>query len=417
MSKKNAYVVLPAGTSSQRGRKVSPKNTSSSGQNTTIRRNTMPHKQNKIPFERSMPVVKASELLGYIEYFYPTMPLFLWGKPGIGKSSIVKQFAQKKGLPLLDIRASLMDPTDLKGIPTYDKDEKHTVWLPNDFWPREGTQGILFLDELNRAPESVQNALLQLILDRRLLNYQLPEGWYIIAAGNSEDDDIGVSNLSYAFANRFAHLRLQADIHSWLAWAADNGIHPAICNYLELSPQNLCTLDMIIKENNSSTYVFATPRSWENFSKQLYAIEEAFSSKDEAETSILVIGGALIGAVVTDFLHFYKQQEEFVNIEAIQKNPQNYPLPRQISYLHKLIPYFAEKTNEMNAEALLTYILRFPQELQMLYLKTASEKIDIIKQTEAGKKLLEIHEKYILQLGEGTGSSFDRVQKTGGRRR
>ena len=110
------------------------------------------------------------------------VPTFLWGAPGIGKSSIVKQIADEKGLDFIDLRLALMDPTDLKGIPFYDKETHTALWAPPAFLPREG-EGILFLDELNSAAPAVQSSAYQLILDRRIGEYELPDGWAIVAAG------------------------------------------------------------------------------------------------------------------------------------------------------------------------------------------------------------------------------------------
>jgi len=115
------------------------------------------------------------------------VPTFLWGAPGIGKSSIVKQIAQSRGIGFIDLRLALMDPTDLKGIPFYDKESHTALWAPPAFLPKEG-EGILFLDELNSAAPSVQASAYQLILDRKVGEYELPDGWAIVAAGNREGD-------------------------------------------------------------------------------------------------------------------------------------------------------------------------------------------------------------------------------------
>uniref|UniRef100_UPI0025DB766D AAA family ATPase n=1 Tax=Sulfuricurvum sp. TaxID=2025608 RepID=UPI0025DB766D len=103
------------------------------------------------------------------------IPTFLWGAPGIGKSSIIKQIARESGIECIDLRLSLMDPTDLKGIPFYEKDSHSALWAPPSFLPREG-RGILFLDELNSAAPAVQASAYQLILDRKVGEYTLPEG-------------------------------------------------------------------------------------------------------------------------------------------------------------------------------------------------------------------------------------------------
>ena len=116
-------------------------------------------------------------------------PVFLWGAPGVGKSQIVSQVAAMRGMALRDIRAVLLDPVDLRGLPRL-TDAGTAVWCPPAFLPGAGDppQGILFLDELNAAPPLVQAACYQLILDRAIGEYRLPDGWSIVAAGNREKD-------------------------------------------------------------------------------------------------------------------------------------------------------------------------------------------------------------------------------------
>ena len=112
-------------------------------------------------------------------------PIMMWGAPGIGKSDIVKQIADAEGREVIDIRLPLWEPTDIKGIPYYNSKENNMVWaspaeLPTD--PK--SKAIVFLDELNSAAPAVQAAAYQLILNRRVGQYHLPEGVSIVAAGN-----------------------------------------------------------------------------------------------------------------------------------------------------------------------------------------------------------------------------------------
>ncbi len=128
------------------------------------------------------PAISTSELYNTIDLLIKTdTPLFIHGSPGIGKSYIVADVAQKRGLTLVDVRLSQMDPVDLRGIPSIK--EEQTVWMPPVFFPKDpDSEGILFLDELNAAPPSVQAAIYQLVLNRQMGEYLLPKGWRIICA-------------------------------------------------------------------------------------------------------------------------------------------------------------------------------------------------------------------------------------------
>jgi len=172
------------------------------------------------------------------------LPAFVWGPPGIGKSSIVAQIAEAKGLEFLDLRLALLDPTDLKGIPFFDPENRQGVWAPPSFLPDDpGSRGILFLDEINSAPPAVQASAYQLVLDRRVGEYELPEGWSIVAAGNRENDRGVVYRMPPPLANRFVHLEMEAVLEDWKAWAYRSGVSPELIAYLSYDPGRLFAFD------------------------------------------------------------------------------------------------------------------------------------------------------------------------------
>jgi hypothetical protein len=205
--------------------------------------------------------MKASEITAVVnQLIIQKLPVFIWGAPGIGKSSIVKEIARKNGLEFIDLRLSLLDPTDLKGIPFFDEQNREGVWAKPSFLPREDdeSQGILFLDEINTAPPAVQASAYQLILDRRVGEYQLPEGWSIIAAGNRENDRGVVYRMPPPLANRFVHLEMEVDFEDWKHWAYSKGIDASIIAFLAFDKAMLFGFDPASNEKS-----FATPRSWE----------------------------------------------------------------------------------------------------------------------------------------------------------
>jgi hypothetical protein len=181
--------------------------------------------------------------------FFSTM---IWGPPGIGKSSIVAQTAAAHGLECIDVRLSQLAPTDLRGLPV--PEDGLSRWYPPEFLPRQGA-GILFLDEVNLAPPAMQGMAQQLILDRRVGSYVVPEGWFIWAAGNRKEDRAAVFDMPAPLANRFIHLVVEPDFESFKAFALTHNIHEQILAFLAFRPELLHKLD-------PHQPAWPSPRSW-----------------------------------------------------------------------------------------------------------------------------------------------------------
>lgn len=186
-------------------------------------------------------------------------PVMLWGPPGVGKSQMVAQIGAKHGVPVIDIRLSQMEPSDLRGIPF--RSEQSVEWavpalLPNE--QRHGVEGILFLDEITSAPPSVSAAAYQLILDRRLGEYQVPDGWAIFAAGNRQGDRGVTYSMPAPLANRFSHFEVETHLDDWVTWAYRNGIDERVIAFLRFRPELLFDFDPA-----HNPVAFPSPRSWE----------------------------------------------------------------------------------------------------------------------------------------------------------
>ena len=155
-------------------------------------------------------------------------PVFLWGPPGIGKSDIVAQVTKSFANSLLiDIRLSLWDPTDIKGVPYFDANISKMVWgapeeLPDDALAAQYDNIVVFFDEMNSAAPAVQAAAYQLILNRRVGKYKLPDNVIIVAAGNRESDKGVTYRMPMPLANRFLHIEMRSDFNTWQNWAIIN---------------------------------------------------------------------------------------------------------------------------------------------------------------------------------------------------
>ena len=198
----------------------------------------------------------AEVLALLVEARQPTM---VWGPPGAAKSMIARQVATAANRRYVDVRALLLDPVDLRGIPWRDSADR-TRWAPPVFLPPSDDPGLwlINLEELPSAVPMVQAALYQLFLERKCGEYELPEGASLIACGNRSQDRAVVHSMPTPLSNRLVHLEIRVDARDWLAWGAANGIAPEVLFFIELEPDLLHDFDPKSKE-----HAFPTPRSWE----------------------------------------------------------------------------------------------------------------------------------------------------------
>ena len=192
-------------------------------------------------------------------------PVMLWGPPGIGKSEIIEQIGKNTNRNVIDLRLLLLEPTDLRGIPYFNSKSNKMDWAPPvDLPANDNDTSILFLDEINAAPQSVQAAAYQLILNRRIGTYKLPDGVSIVAAGNRESDRGVTYRMPSPLANRMLHIEMAVNFEDWQTWATNNNIHPDVVGYLTFAKNDLYDFDP-----RSSSRAFATPRSWSFVSDML----------------------------------------------------------------------------------------------------------------------------------------------------
>jgi hypothetical protein len=191
----------------------------------------------------------------------------LWGTRGVGKSSIVRQVAEHFGVPLVDLRLTTIEPVDIRGAIYADEVLSKTVWFPPEFLPSaDRREGILFLDELTAADQRLQISAYSLILDRRVGNYHLPDGWQIIAAGNASFHGAISHDMGTALADRMFHFNVQTAIDAFLAHAVQSSFAPAVMAYLKVRPDKL---DDTAAQLASDYLIGASPRGWEDISNVL----------------------------------------------------------------------------------------------------------------------------------------------------
>ncbi len=246
-------------------------------------------------------------------------PVMLWGPPGVGKSQMVTQVAEKNQVPVIDIRLSQMEPSDLRGIPF--RIENSVEWAVPSMLPnaeRHGLKGILFLDEITSAPPSVSAAAYQLILDRKLGNYEVPEGWAIFAAGNRQGDRGVTYTMPAPLANRFSHYDVDVNLDDWVAWAWDQGINERVIAFLRFRPDLLFDFDPA-----HNPVAFPSPRSWEFANNALHKFE------DHPELFLGALQACVGPAAGVELNAFIDSLEQMPDLDAIIAG-ENVSAPREI---------------------------------------------------------------------------------------
>lgn len=349
-----------------------------------------------------MKAINHNELEYLIKTAYnKKLPLFVHGSIGIGKSDTVKKVAQdiakQQNMDFIDhmeqdgkfcfvdVRISQLDPTDLRGIPIADGNV--TKWLiPNWLPQKEKSKGILFFDELNTAPPSIQASCYQLILDRRLGDYELPKGWLIVSAGNRLEDKANIFDLPAPLSNRFIHIELETpDIDAWLEWGIKNDIDTRVLTFLKFKPQFLYKFDEKTKEK-----AFPTPRTWE-FTSRLIKDNENLEELD-------ILIASSVGEAISLEMTAYIKLKSKLDIDQILKNPTKAKLPKdEVDLKYALVSAIVErfKKDRKLIKPLLQIGNRLSPEFTILLLKMVRE-IDktILRKNVETKEFKEIVNSY-----------------------
>lgn len=246
-------------------------------------------------------------------------PVMLWGPPGVGKSQMVAQVAARHDVPVIDIRLSQMEPSDLRGIPF--RTGGVVDWAVPAILPdaqRHGEYGILFLDEITSAAPTVSAAAYQLILDRRLGEYRVPDGWAIFAAGNRQGDRGVTYSMPAPLANRFSHFTVEAHLDDWVAWAYAHGIDERLIAFLRFRPDLLFDFD---PAHNPAA--FPSPRSWE------FAHRALIKFGDHSQLLLSALQACVGPAAGIEIKAFVDNLDNLPDIDAILRG-EEVPVPKEV---------------------------------------------------------------------------------------
>lgn len=324
-------------------------------------------------------------------------PVMLWGAPGLGKSEVIEQIAKSQNRPVIDVRLALWDPTDIKGIPYYDANSSSMVWAPPAELPSDpDSNAILFLDELPNAAPSVQGSAFQLILNRRVGQYVLPDGVDIVAAGNRQSDRGCAYKMPTPLANRFIHLNIKPVFDDWLEWATENFVHPDVVGYVSFAKQDLHNFDP-----KSQSMSFPTPRSW-------FFVSELIKDEDlgvDSPTLATLVSGAIGDGVALKFLAHRKIASKLPKPSEIIKGKVKTLETDEVSAMYSLVVSLCYELKELHdnkaknfhvaCDNFLNYLMaNMPTEIVVMAVKIALTTYKINLDPHKMKSFTDFHNRY-----------------------
>jgi hypothetical protein len=257
------------------------------------------------------------------------LPVFLWGKPGVGKSDLIRTFAHAHRMDLIDLRLTTLESCDLRGLPRINHETGETEWVRPEFLPRQDVPVVIFLDELTAAEPRIQASAYQLILDRSIGKHRLPEQAWVVGAGNAPEDGAVSYGMGTALADRFVHLNVIASPDDWIEWAMTADIAPEVVTFIRVRPE---MLDSCGGQERTEQLVNPSPRSWERVSRVL-------TETGDARARSIAVNGLVGEAVAVQFFHTLEEIGQLPPISRLLMMPARQAarqVPGTISALYRL---------------------------------------------------------------------------------
>ena len=290
---------------------------------------------------------------------------FIKGSPGIGKSDIIRQVAEELNLKVIDFRLSQADPTDLQGFPGVV--EGRSTFYPGEMFPIEGDEipagyngWLLFLDEMNSAPLSVQAAAYKLCLDKQIGQYSLHKNVAIVGAGNKSTDKAITQRIGTAMQSRLVHLNMAVDPDHWLKWANVAGIDHRITSFIEFRKELLHKFDPSHADDT-----FACPRTWA-FLSDIIKGKEKLSHID-----VVTAAGTVGEGCALEFKGFSEIFQSLPKISEIMNKPDTVKIPNEPSVHYALAGLISYEVNVNNINNLSKFVERLPADFQVVTWKSA----------------------------------------------
>jgi hypothetical protein len=303
-------------------------------------------------------------------------PVMIHGAPGLGKSDIVRQLGARKKRKVIDIRLNLREPVDLRGIPMPDVATGTTKWMVPDELPqaeRDGAEGYLFLDEINTASQQMMAAAFGLVLDRKVGEYTLVDGWVIIAAGNRVADKASAQRMPTALRNRFAHIIVVPDVAAFCTWANVSGVAPELIAFQRLRSGENGGKGILHVMPKGDENAFPTPRSWTKAAKFVGA-----PKKHRMRLFAAHVGAAY----ATEFDAFIDLYHSIGDLQDIIKSPKTARLPADPSTRYATCSGLARMATKATFANVVEYVKRLNhRESEALVVHDATSRDAALKNT------------------------------------
>jgi len=306
------------------------------------------------------------------------IPVMLWGSPGCGKSDVMRQVAKSLEMDLMDIRVSLLDPVDWRGLPTVTKDQQ-TVWARPNLLPplTKKTKTLMYLDEINTGTQAVVASSYQLLLDRCVGDHKLPEGTRLVAAGNLETDRAITVKMGSAWESRVLHLLLKVDLDDWIEWALDSDVAPEVIAFLRFRPDLIHQFDPTTKNNASRS--FPCPRTWEFVSRLV-------KTNPSPRVESALYAGVVGDAAALEFVSFLRVFRELPSVSEVLLNPDTAIIPESPAANYAISTAVARHATKDNFDSVTVYAERMEPEYQVLLVRDAVRRDKGLMSTKAGIK-------------------------------
>ena len=306
----------------------------------------------KNPYDLNFNKVSEEDIIkGAVE---SGVAVFLHGPSSEGKSARVKQIDPT--CEIIYLRNAT--PESLNGKSVYNQQTGEMIdvqptWLKKlqEKCKNEPDRyHIVFFDEITNALPSIQGIAFNIVLDREVNGiWKLPENARIVAAGNDMKDSLAANQLAEPLFNRFAHVYIKTTTESWLNWASEYNIHPAIYTFIAY------TKGAVLRSGYNGEKPNADPRKWEMASKMLYSTRNPEMLR------------ALVGEDITkEFVAFCNQ--EVITLNDVINENYNY---RDIDFLNTAARYATilglSQVDEENLEKVRNFAINLGKEFGAIF--------------------------------------------------